>query len=91
MKTYKFFSHLLIMSTYESSDMNIDSLCDSMNEVYVTENQQNICDLITYIRNQKIDEQIKNTVENLIRNDNYQSYVDIYNICVENDIELPPL
>jgi len=79
------------MSTYESSDMNIDSLCDSMNEVYVTENQQNICDLITYIRNQKIDEQIKNTVENLIRNDNYQSYVDIYNICVENDIELPPL
>lgn len=79
------------MSTYESSDMNIDSLCDSMNEVYVTENQQNICDLITYIRNQKIDEQIKNTVENLIRNDNYQSYVDIYNICVENDIDLPPL
>lgn len=76
------------MSTYESSDM-IDSLCDSMNEVYVTDNQ--LCDLITYIRNQKIDEQIKNTVENLIRNDNYQSYVDIYNICVENDIELPPL
>lgn len=77
------------MSTCESTDMNIDSLCDEMNGMYVTDDQ--ICGLLTYIRNQTIDEQIKNTVENLIRNDNYQSYIDIYNICVENDIELPPI
>lgn len=78
------------MSTFESTDMSIDNLCDNMNEIYVTENNQNIRDLITFIRISTIDDQIKNTVENLIRNDNYQSYVDIYNICVENNIELPP-
>lgn len=88
-KTYIIFSHLLIMSTFESTDMSIDNLCDNMNEIYVTENNQNIRDLITFIRISTIDDQIKNTVENLIRNDNYQSYVDIYNICVENNIELP--
>lgn len=34
---------------------------------------------------------LKNTLLHLIENDNYTDYLQIYNILMENDIELPPL
>ena len=48
-------------------------------------------DLISYIESQKIDIEIKQLVINLIANDNYNDYISVYNICVENNIELPPI
>ena len=70
-------------------NMDIDNLCDDFNVVSFGENHNN--DLIVYIRNLNIDNEIKNTIMNLIYNDNYDSYSNIYNICIENNIELPPL
>jgi|688.fasta_scaffold00159_61 hypothetical protein len=49
-------------------------------------------DLITYIRSIKtVDEDMKQHLIHLIENDNYNSYMEIYNICIENDIELPAI
>jgi len=81
------------MSTCESMelDMEIDDLCGCFNTVNVTQSHHDNNDLITYITNLDIDHEIKNTIENLIYNDNYSSYANIYDICVENNIELPPL
>lgn len=81
------------MSACESMefDMVVDDLCDCFNTVNVTQPHNNNNDLITYIMNLDIDHEIKDTIENLIYNDNYSSYANIYDICVENNIELPPL
>lgn len=79
------------MSTCESFEMDIDELCDSLNVVHFTDDHNDNSDLIAYIRTLDIDNDIKNTIENLIFNDSYSSYANIYNICVENNIELPPL
>lgn len=48
-------------------------------------------DLVLYVRSLAIPEDIKNQLIYLIENDSYSSYMDIYNICLENDIELPPI
>lgn len=48
-------------------------------------------DLITYIHNLHITPALKRQLLTLIENDNYNDYLQIYNICLENDIELPPL
>ncbi len=49
-------------------------------------------DLIIYIRSLKaVDECMKQHLIHLIENDNYNSYIEIYNICIENDIELPSI
>ena len=72
---------------------NIDELVDNMNYLYVADCNTEMAnnDLITYIKNQQIDYHIKQMIINLIQNDNYDDYMSIYNICIENDIELPPL
>ena len=48
-------------------------------------------DLIEYIMKLTISNDIKMHLIELIENDNYHSYLEIYNICLENDIELPPI
>jgi hypothetical protein len=77
------------------SSSDIDNITDCMNYVYIddnyleTNNQKQ--DLISYIKSQDIDSQIKDLVISLIYNDDYNSYLDIYNMCLDNNIELPPL
>ena len=46
--------------------------------------------LISYIKGLNVDENIKAYLCYLIDNDNLCDYQTIYNICLENDIELPP-
>ena len=48
-------------------------------------------DLIQYVRSLNIDNYKKQQLLHLIENDNHRDYVAIYNILIENDIELPPL
>lgn len=68
--------------------MDINDVINDMNNMYLGNNNE---DIKTYIINLTIDEYIKKNILNLIDNDNYSSYIDIYNICIENDIELPPI
>jgi hypothetical protein len=65
----------------------MDELIESM-EVCNIYKQSSI---INYILSLKIDNSIKTQLLNLIDNDNYNDYITIYNICMENDIELPPI
>lgn len=78
-----------------SYEDDINEISANMNQIYITDD---VCrekhynqDMINYIRGQNIDDRIKELVIYLIENDSYESYVDIYNICVENNIELPPI
>lgn len=79
------------------SSEDIDNISNSLNYVYIdddyihesNDNQQQ--QLISFIHSQHIEEHIKTHIISLIQNDNYHSYLDIYNICIENNIELPPL
>jgi len=64
----------------------MDDLINCMNKMHVEENI-----MIEYVKNLQIDENIKKTLIEFIYNDNYNSYINIYNICLENDIELPPI
>lgn len=64
----------------------MDDLVNSMNKMQVEENT-----MIEYVKNLNIDSSIKESLIEFIYNDNYNSYLNIYNICVENDIELPPI
>lgn len=80
------------------STQDIENITNSLNYVYIdNENESEESydyareEMISYINMQNIDKQIKDTVINLIFNDNYNSYLDIYNICIDNNIELPPL
>lgn len=79
------------------SGQDIEDITNSMNYVYVDdtmvseiEDNSQKC-MILYIQQQThIEEHIKDLVISLIENDNYNSYLDIYNICMDNNIELPP-
>lgn len=64
--------------------MDIEDIILSMEDISVEEN-----DLVLYIKSLDIDKVVKNNLIHLIVNDNYKSYIDIYNICIENNIELP--
>ena len=66
---------------------DIDEISNQMNTVYL-DDQNN--DMIEYFTMLNIDQNIKKTILNLIYNDNYNDYLSIYNICVENNIEIPP-
>jgi len=48
-------------------------------------------EVIEYISHLEISYDVKELLMHLIENDNYQDYAQIYEICVENNIELPPL
>jgi hypothetical protein len=65
----------------------MEELVDSLQELSVKQN--NI--LIEYVLSLQINNETKKHLVNLIENDSYDSYIDIYNICVQNDIELPPI
>lgn len=67
--------------------MDIDEISDNFNTISINEDN----DIISYIKTLNIDNLIKKTIIELLYNDNYNSYLDIYNICLENDIELPPI
>jgi len=71
----------------------VDEITTGFEHVRVedTNNINDNHDLISYLESQKIDSEIKQLVINLIANDNYNDYISVYNICVENNIELPPI
>lgn len=64
----------------------MDDITDLMETCNIYGN--NMCQ---YIRMLDIDNGIKEHLIELIENNNYHNYLEIYNICIENDIELPPL
>lgn len=63
----------------------MDELVANMSKMHVEENV-----MIDYVNRLNIDKNIKDSLIEFIYNDNYNSYLNIYNICLENDIELPP-
>ncbi len=65
----------------------MEGLVDSLQELNIKQNNS----LIEYVLNLQINKETKKHLVNLIENDSYDSYIDIYNICLENDIELPPI
>ena len=75
------------------SSNEIDELINDINYIYIDNNVETTSnrDLIHYIKSLNLHQNIKKTLISLIHNDSYQCYIDIYNICLENNIELPPL
>ena len=70
----------------------IEDIIHEMNYMYMENVENKSTELIAYINSLgNLEQKIKNMLINLIKNDSYDSYIDIYNICQENDIELPPL
>jgi len=67
----------------------MDDLIESFKGTTLTTKESN--DLISYINVLDIDSNIKDNLTYLIQNDNHCDYMTIYNICMENDIELPPI
>ena len=66
----------------------MDTLLDQFETMNVNNKNNN---LIQYIYTLNISTNIKRHLIALIENDNHTDYLEIYNICLENDIELPPL
>jgi hypothetical protein len=64
----------------------MDDIIDSFEYISISENNE----LLTYINTLHIDYKLKKYLYDLIENDNHTDYLTIYNICMENDIELPP-
>jgi hypothetical protein len=64
----------------------MDDIIDSFEYISISENNE----LLTYISTLNIDYNLKKYLYDLIENDNHTDYLTIYNICMENDIELPP-
>jgi hypothetical protein len=71
------------------SNTIMDQLIESFSNTSLTPKEYN--DLINYISVLDIDVNIKENLVYLIQNDNHCDYLTIYNICMENDIELPPI
>ena len=66
---------------------NINDIIAKMQNVFLDGDKGNI---INYINSLNINDETKQLLIEFIKNDNYNNYEDIYNICLENDIELPP-
>ena len=64
----------------------MDDIIDSIEYIRISENNE----LINYICTLHIDDNLKKYLCELIENDCHTDYLTIYNICCENDIELPP-
>jgi len=64
----------------------MDDIIENLGYISISENNE----LLTYIRTLDIDYNLKKYLYDLIENDNHTDYLTIYNICMENDIELPP-
>lgn len=67
----------------------MDCLCSSFETLNVK--AKNDYDIIEYILNLSIDNEIKERLIHLVQNDNYNDYEEIYNIMIENNIDIPPL
>ena len=70
--------------------MDVDNLIDSMQascNLYDSYNQG----IIGYIKSLNISRETRERLLHLVENDNYNDYMEIYNICVENGVELPPI
>jgi hypothetical protein len=65
----------------------MDDIITHMETMHVNENH----DLVLFVRGLNISQCKKEQLLHLIENDNHRDYLTIYNILVENDIELPPL
>ena len=65
----------------------MEEIVDCLQKLKVKQNNN----LIEYVLSLQINNEIKRHLVTLIENDSYDSYIDIYNICLENDIELPPI
>lgn len=64
----------------------MDDIIDNFGYISISENNE----LLSYISTLDIDYNLKKYLYDLIENDNHKDYLTIYNICMENDIELPP-
>jgi hypothetical protein len=64
----------------------MDDIIDNFEYISISENNE----LLTYISTLNIDYNLQKYLYDLIENDNHTDYLTIYNICMENDIELPP-
>ncbi len=64
----------------------MEDIIDNFGYISISENNE----LLTYISTLDIDYNLKKYLYDLIENDNHTDYLTIYNICMENDIELPP-
>jgi len=70
--------------------MDVNDLVDSMETsccLYDSYNQG----IISYIKQLPVPLETKQRLLYLVENDNYNDYMEIYNICVENGVELPPM
>jgi hypothetical protein len=65
----------------------MDEIISNMENMQINVNS----DLVLFVRSLNIPQHKKDQLLYLIENDNHRDYVTIYNILVENDIELPPL
>lgn len=72
------------------NDMNnsndLSDIIDNLENIRISEKNE----LLTYINTLPIEYNLKKYLYDLIENDNHTDYLTIYNICMENDIELPP-
>jgi hypothetical protein len=64
----------------------MDDIIDNFGYISISENNE----LLSYISTLDVDYNLKKYLYDLIENDNHTDYLTIYNICMENDIELPP-
>jgi hypothetical protein len=64
----------------------MDEITDNLEYIRISENNE----LINYIYTLTIENNLKDYLCELIENDCHTNYLTIYNICCENDIELPP-
>ncbi len=80
------------MHMMDIDDMTYELVHD-MNTMEIKEKSTNDIqeNMLSYVISLEIHHSIKNNLIFLIENDNIESYVDIYNICMENEIELPPI
>lgn len=65
---------------------DVEDIIDGFTDISISENNE----LVNYIYTLPINYNVKIYLCELIRNDCVTDYSTIYNICCENDIELPP-
>lgn len=67
--------------------MDVENITNTINNMSV-DNKYND-ELLDFIDTLKISENVKGYLKKLIENDNFSNYSEIYNICLENGIDLP--